>query len=175
MSKASEFWEALLSVQHLEEKKVTVLNSCSDVVCFINPSCPDSRNLAEKITKFCIHHNKMSQFKLNLHLIDVDGLFGDSQEGQLLLFNGNGFTKDTDNDLNDLIFPMWKKYGNKYVDAAFSKSGEAYYIPQIVLWHNAENKIQGAWYQHHHFDSSNGHALSFTCTDPECKYCIQNY
>ena len=77
MSKASDFWEALATVPHLENKKVTILHSCSDIVCFINPYCPDSQNLSEKLTKFCIHHNKMPKFDVSLHLVDVDGLFED--------------------------------------------------------------------------------------------------
>ena len=174
MSNVINFWNALKSVQHLEDKKVTIIESCSDIVCFINPYCPDSQNLSEKLTKFCIHHNRMPKFKINLHLVDVDGLFEDGKNGQLLLYNKKGFKKDTDNNLNEILFPMWQKYGNT-LDYAFSKNGQAYYIPQLVLWHAKKKRIEGSWYQHHHRDTVNGHALRLTCTDLSCKYCLNAY
>lgn len=175
MSKASDFWKALATVEQLESKKVNILQSCSDIVCFINPSCPDSQNLSEKLTKYCIYHNKMTKFNLSLHLVDVDGLFEDGKNGQLLLYNENGFQQDTDDNLNKLRFPMWQNYGNNYIDSAFSKDGQPYYIPQMVLWSATTKRMLGAWYQHHHFDTTNGHALRLTCTNPDCKFCLRAY
>lgn len=175
MPKASDFWKALATVQQLEEKKVIISQSCSDIVCFINPYCADSQNLSKKLTKFCIHHNKMPKFNLSLHLVDVDGLFENGKKGQLLLLNKNGFKKDTDNNLKELVFPMWQKYGNDYLDFTFSKDGQPYFIPQMVLWSNNKKSIMGAWYQHHHLDTSDGHALSLTCTNPDCKFCLRAY
>lgn len=169
MSKAIDFWKALPNVQHLKNNKVEINITCSDIVCFINPFCPDSQNLSKKLTKFCIHHNQMPGFDLQLHLVDVDGLLDkESTKGQLLLYSSNGYQKDTNNDLKEKIFPMWKIYGNKTVDSAFSENGKAYFIPQLVLWHNDTKAIKGAWYQHHE------HALRLHCNLVDCKYCLKN-
>ena len=173
MSKASNFWNALPTVQHLKRTKVDILNDCTDIICFVNPMCPDSQNLSEKLTKFCIYHNnKIPQYNLQLHLVDVDGVLAGENEGkngQLLLYSRNGFEIDTNDNLEENIFPMWDKYGNKTVDSAFSDNGQPYFIPQLVLWHNDTNKIKGAWYQHHY---QNEHALRLTCGDVNCKYCL---